>query len=58
MATLTNLEVDNSTLLLIVVIIGITLCIHMFATFVMYISLRNKEGPSGPTGPRGPTGTY
>ena len=58
MATLRNIEVDNSTLLLLVVIIGLTLAIHMLGTFVMYISLRNKAGPPGPTGPRGPKGTY
>lgn len=58
MATPGNIEIDNSTLLLIVVIIGLTLAVHMLATFVMYITLRNKEGPPGPPGPRGPKGTY
>ena len=50
------MELDNSTLTMVVIILLIFQIITISFSIWSHLKIRNKKGPRGPVGPRGPRG--
>ena len=50
------MELDNSTLTMIIFILFLFQIVTISFSIWSHIKIRNKRGPTGPMGPRGPRG--